>query len=199
MLNLSVVTPPTETVTFAEMQAHLRVGTEEQTLIESLTTAAREWCELIARRSFVTQTFQVTTECWPGLDGYRLPFVPLVSVDFIKYYTTDNVLRTLSAAVYQVETSCNPGQVILAFNQAWPGDALRPGYPIVIQYQAGYGAASNVPQRYKHAIKLLTAHWFENREAVLTSGGGTGSVTLDLALQSLLLVDRGGYVDFYKN
>lgn len=198
MLNLSVVTPPsTETVTFAEMQAHLRAGTEEQTLIESLTTAARDWCELVARRSFVTQTFQVTTDGWPGV-GYRLPFAPLISVDHVKYYTTDNVLRTLSASVYQVETSCNPGQVILAFNQVWPGDALRPGYPIVIQYQAGYGAAANVPQRYKQAIKLLTAHWFENREAMLV-GSGIGSVKLQLALESLLLIDRGGYVNFCKN
>lgn len=198
MLNLSVVTPPTETVTFAEMQAHLRVGSEEQTLIESLTTAARDWCELIARRAFVTQTFQVTTDRWPGLDGWQLPFAPLVSVDHIKYYTTDNVLHTLSASIYQVEVSCNPGRVILAFNQTWPGDELRPGFPIVIQYQAGYGAASAVPQRYKQAIKLLTAHWFENREATLV-GNGVGSTKLDLALQSLLLVDRGGYVDFCKN
>jgi uncharacterized phiE125 gp8 family phage protein len=40
---------------------------------------------------------------------------------------------------------------------------------VEINFTAGYGAlASAVPERLKLAIKILTAHYFENREALST-------------------------------
>ncbi|MCW5861278.1 MAG: head-tail connector protein, partial [Caldilineales bacterium] len=50
------------------------------------------------------------------------------------------------------------------------GATLRELNAIHIRFEAGYGAASAVPTRYKQALKLLVGHWYENREAILATG-----------------------------
>jgi len=39
----------------------------------------------------------------------------------------------------------------------------------------------------KHAVKMLVAHWYENRRAVVT---GTTPVQVPIAVESLLSVER---------
>jgi uncharacterized phiE125 gp8 family phage protein len=52
------------------------------------------------------------------------------------------------------------------------------------EYICGYGAAAtNVPPALRQAMLLLIAHWFENREAVVT---GTIATTIPLSARSLI-------------
>jgi hypothetical protein len=51
--------------------------------------------------------------------------------------------------------------------------------------QAGYGAASAVPDDAKQAILLLASHWVENREAVLS-----GTISKEIELSYTALTDR---------
>jgi uncharacterized phiE125 gp8 family phage protein len=46
----------------------------------------------------------------------------------------------------------------------WPVTQIRDD-AIKIEYVIGYGdAASDVPQTVRHALMMLVAHWYENRE-----------------------------------
>jgi hypothetical protein len=53
---------------------------------------------------------------------------------------------------------------------------------------AGWATVADIPQRYKHAIQLIIAHWYENREAVVSSGAVPKQ--LELAVDALLMTDR---------
>ena len=54
-----------------------------------------------------------------------------------------------------------------------------------VKFTAGYASADLVPERAKLAISLLTALYYENREAFSTVVGGN-SVVLPFGLQSLI-------------
>jgi uncharacterized phiE125 gp8 family phage protein len=137
----------------------------EDTLLEALITTAREYCEGFQNRQYITATWELWLDDWPWGDNIRIPLPPLQGVNSIKYYDTDNVVATMAAADYFVDTKSNPGRVSLAYGKTWPTTTLRPANGVVIEFDAGYGdLASDVPKRVKQAILLLVGHLYLRRE-----------------------------------
>lgn len=192
-LMLLTITPPAEEpITLAEAKVHCHVdGSDEDSLLTGLIVAARELCELRARRAFVTQTLERHLECWPASTGIYVPKAPLVSVTSVKYIDSDSVEQTVSSSDYIVDIASQPGRVVLKRNVSWPSAELQVGGAVRVRYVAGYGAASAVPARYKQAIRLLVGHWYENREQVAINQGNLK--TLPFAVDALLMVDRGSW------
>lgn len=185
---IKVVVPPTdEPVSLDEAKLHLRVdGTEEDDYIAGRIAAAREACELEARRAFVARTLDLSMECWPGR-CLELPMPPLVSVASITYTDEDGNVGTVSASDYVVNGNVEPGLIIRKSSASWPSVALMPGPSIVVRYDAGFGTAADVPAVYKQAILLLLGHMYENRESVVV---GTIATQLPDAVSKLLSIDR---------
>ena len=162
-MNLRLITAPTvEPVSLETTKSFLRVdGTDNDPTIMMLMAAAREKGEELARRAFITQTWDMTVDCWTvdlRLKVYRPPLQSVVSV---KYLDRSNVEHTFSD--YVVDTRNEPGVII--FNSL-PGAALLESGAITVRFEAGFGDAGvNVPERIKKNILALTAYWFENREA----------------------------------
>lgn len=96
-------------------------------------------------------------------------------------------LETVSTDVYFVDTTSLPGRVGLAYGQDWPTDATAGIGAVQVNYVAGYGAASAVPQTIKHAMLLLIGHWYVNREAV-----GPSMSAAPMAVDSLLASEWSG-------
>jgi uncharacterized phiE125 gp8 family phage protein len=184
----SVAVPPSEEpITLAEAKTHLRVDhDDDDMLITGYIAAARQTCELTARRAFVTQTLELHLEEWP-CDDLDLPMPPLQSVTSITYIDVDGVTHTVSASDYIVYASLQPGEIHLKWNAAWPSVQLQPGPSITVRYVAGYGLAVAVPWQFKSAVLLLVGHFYENREAVVV---GTIATVLPMAVKSLLMIDR---------
>lgn len=182
---IKIITPPVlEPVTLIEAKAQCRVDTaDEETLITGYIAAAREYCEGIDWRAFLTQTIELWLEAWPATDKIELPRPPLQSVSKIEYYGTDDTKHTLATTVYGVDSNSTPGAVRLKYNQAWPTTALRPYSAICVTYVAGWTAADSVPKTIKQAVQLLVGHWFDNREAAIS---GTISREIDFGVRSLL-------------
>lgn len=190
MSGLRLVVPPAvEPVTLAEAKAHLRVdGNEEDALISSLITAAREYAETFQRRAYVTQTWELTLDEWPTGPEIRLPRPPLQAVESITYRDQSGVEHVLDPATYIVDTRSEPGRVVLAPGRCWPSVALAPAGAITVRYVAGYGdTADSVPVKVKQAILLLVGHWYANREAVVV---GQTSKAVEFAVEALLWQDR---------
>lgn len=190
MAELILGTAPTsEPVTTAEAKAHLRVDvSDDDTLIDSLVEAARQAFEEINGRSLYTTTWKLILDSWPSKPYIVLPRPPLASVTSIAYVDSDGNSNTWDSVNYVVETDRTPGRIHLAENVDWPSASLRAASPITITYVAGWATTGAIPQRYKQAILLLVGHWYENREAIVTSGAMPKQIPL--AYESLLQMDR---------
>lgn len=180
-MGLSLITPPAaEPVTLAEAKSHCRVDiADDDALITSLITVARQQVEQETGLSLITQTWeltldafpdrQVAAESWRYRDGtfpesfIDLPRPPLASVVSVKYIDETGVEQTMSASNYKVITDRHPGRVALAYDKSWPTARSEPN-AVTIRYTAGYGASgSSVPQSIRQWILLQIEHWYRNR------------------------------------
>lgn len=188
-MNFRIITPPvTEPITLLDAKAQCRVDIDDDdTLLTSYITAAREWCEAHDWRAYLTQTIELWLTMWPGGDSIELPRPPLQSVTKIEYYGVDDTKYTLSTSVYGVDAISEPGAVRLKYNQNWPATPLRAYNAICVTYVAGWTTADAVPQTIKQAMLLLIGHWYENRE---TTVAGTISRAIEFGVQALLDVKR---------
>jgi uncharacterized phiE125 gp8 family phage protein len=188
-MNLKVVTAPTEEpITLSEAKAHLRVDVaDDDALISALIKSARFICEDVARRSFITRTYDLFLDGWWTTEAIKLPLPPLVSVTGIEYTDRNGATSTLNSNRYVVDTAGEPGRIALVYGATFPTTILQPINAIKIRYVAGYGGASAVPDNYKAAIKLVLAHLYENREEVSFQSASK----LPLGAESILLMNRG--------
>lgn len=188
--DFTVVVPPAEElISIDEAKTHVRfTSSAEDTAIEIQLAAAREHCELVARRAFVAQTIELRLHCWPAAGMLQLPRPPLQEVLAVEYTASNGELHTLPSTNYVVYHQTEPGQLVLKPSANWPREELMPGPSICVRYVAGYGAPEAVPVRYKQAVLLLFGTWFANREHLTV---GTIAHEMPDALQALLLTDRG--------
>lgn len=184
--NLVMTTPPSEEpISLATAKLHLRVTiTQDDPLISALITAARELCEKEVRRAFVTRTYQLRLNRFPWnspqvyLPNYsdermpsgtwgmiELPKPPLISVTSITYQDLNGTVQTLDPSRYQVDAGgVTQGVIVPSYGMYWPQSRYNLD-SILINYQAGYGAASAVPLGICQAMLLTIGHWYRNREA----------------------------------
>jgi uncharacterized phiE125 gp8 family phage protein len=132
----------------------------EDSLLCSLITAAREYCEVYTGRAIAEQTIEAYPERFCD-NGIELPRQPMQSVISIKYKDSAGNESTLTEDIdYLVDV--DNGIIIPKSN--WPRFSPYPINPIMIRYTAGY-TSSTIPQTIKLAILLLIGHWNANREA----------------------------------
>lgn len=189
----TIITPPDAFITYEELGPQTRTDLtfEDNSTISPMIATAVEYVEHKSGRALLDQTLEMRFDKWPNSKGFELMRSPVQSISSIKYYDKDNVEHTVSSNVYFLENTI-PARILLNFNQVWPADELRPGYPIVIEYVAGYGSTiDNVPARYVQAVLLLAAHLYENREATVISDGTVTVNTLPYGLNSLLRTGQG--------
>lgn len=160
------VAPTSEPVTTAEAKSHLRVDiSDDDTLIGSLVTAAREYCEIYTGRSFAVRTYRADMAGFA--DDIWLPFGPVINIESVKYYDTasPSVQQTWAATNYHLFYNTLERQSGVSF----PSVGTRPD-AVQITYRAGYVTnaspeVENIPQAVKQAILLMVGDLYENREA----------------------------------
>jgi len=177
-----VITPvSTEPLTPTEAKLHLRVAdTAEDSLIISLMTAAREFCENITGRPFATQTFELILSEFPACGYIELPLPPLQSVESVKYKDYAGTEATLDTSEYIVDTDSTLGRIQLAYGESWPSFTPYPSNPIRVRFTAGYVV---LPNPLKQAMLLLIGHWYANRETILV---GATSKEIEFSVKALI-------------
>ena len=180
-----VTAPSSPPVTVAEFKTHQRVTDDtEDSYVGDLLDSATLHLEELCNRKFITQTWKLYLDAWPGDAELELPFGKTASVTSIVYKDEDGTEATFSSDDYTVDTELVPGRIVIGYDKAWPSASLFNVNPIAITFVCGYGAAADVPKDIKQAVQLLTAHWFENREPVHI---GIGKVTnLPYAIDALI-------------
>ncbi len=162
-LNVAAATEP---VTVDNVKLYARVAhSVEDTLITTWIKAARKLAEDYQHRSYIEQTYRLTYDSFPAR-CIDMPRPPLISVQSVKYYDTDDVEVTFDAANYSIDLIAEVGRLALNFGISWPTVTLRPINGLIIDFTTGYGAtATAVPDSVKNAIYLYCTYMYENREA----------------------------------
>lgn len=187
-----VTAPAEEPVSLPEAKLFLRQdGDADDTLIESFIRAARQhidgrdgWLG----RALVTQTWDLVLDAFPtwydSMVGpvITVPLAPLVSVTSITYTDSNGTPTVLASTEYTVDTKTHPGRIVPAYGKVWPSTRYSIPNAVTVRFVAGYGAADDVPEGIRFAIKALVAHWYEQREAA--SPGGL--VEVPMHVQNLL-------------
>jgi uncharacterized phiE125 gp8 family phage protein len=175
------VAPASEPITLALAKQQCRVeDTTEDDLIGGYVAAARAHAEAYCNTPLVSRT--ITAKCDDFCDFAAFPLGPLASVISVSYVDTDGANQTLATSVYEVRSDGLDVSLVLKYNQVWP--SIRYGSRITVTAVAGY---TDVPDDIIHAILLLVAHWYQNREAV-----GDGVSILPMGVDALLCNHRRG-------
>lgn len=159
--------PTLEPLTIADAKAQIRsVQNQEDGLIDAYVKAARQAAEDYLGRGLLTQTWTLALSDFVNV--IPLPMAaPLASVTSVKYYDTDNVQQTLSATVYDVDTTSRPGRIALKTGQSWPAvNSLRRVNRIEIAYVVGYTAAPLIPAAILQGIRMYVALLETNRDGL---------------------------------
>lgn len=167
MIPIFISGPAVEPITLSEMKAYLRVDDDDGTqddLISGLIKAARLMVEAASRRILIEQRWRVVLDRWPAGGTILLPLSPLIAVDGIKVTDVSGTVADIPASTFETDALSDPPRIAVA-------DVPEPGKPrngISIELRAGFGTAPEaVPATLKLAIRILVAHWFENRGDVL--------------------------------
>lgn len=181
--------PSTQLISTSEMKDHSRVDlSADDDLIDTYIQAARYQAEEMTRRSFLETTWELVLDDWPIDDVLPIPRPPLRSIDSIDYTDEDGGSNTFSSSDYLVITNSLPGRVVLDNTTDWPTDDLEPYGGITVTFKAGYGAdstdgRSDVPDPIRQAVRMMVAHFYENRESVVI---GTTGFDVPQAVKYLL-------------
>lgn len=169
-------------VQLADMLAHLNLTAGlDDALVQDKINAAEAWIMQFTGSVFLTQTLVA------DFDGFgrhlELPVKPVQSITSITYLDPTLTQQTLATNAYvatPLNSGFDPTYVYPATGTRWPCAARVKG-AVTVTLQAGYGSdPTTVPVPFYEAIKLLVAHWYENREAALVGAGTFGELPLGL-------------------
>ncbi|MEQ9518794.1 MAG: head-tail connector protein [Parvibaculum sp.] len=170
-MTLTLLTgPATEPVDLADAKLHLRVDSAaEDTLIQALISSARLTLEAHGNLAMINQTWGLRLDKWPG----AVVHLPIGPVSAIHAISVDGV--ALPGDTYALIPGSD-ARIVKAENAPWPV-SKSPAAGIEIRFEVGFGpAAADVPRDLHHAILMLVAEWFENREAGARAHDGHGTL-----------------------
>ena len=182
MASLLLTPPALEPLTLDEAKAYLRVDTAaDDDLIAALIAGARIHVEAQTRRALITQSWRLVLDAWPE-DG-RIPVrpAPLQALAAARVYDLDNIAHAVDMQAFVADLA---GSVLIVAPWAL-AQPQRLGAGIELDVTCGYGdAAADVPEPLRQAIRLLVAHWYENRG--LIAAGTTSVASMPEAVAALL-------------
>lgn len=164
--SLKLVTAPSVTpISLADAKTQMRIeSSDDDAYITRLIDVAVAYTDARGAlgRAMITQRW--AQSFYEHDNRVYLKIVPAKTLVSITYYDTSNVLQTATISDYLLVTDDDWAYVEPVSGKVWPSVYNRAD-AIKINFDAGYGAdATNVPQHVRHALFLLVAHWYENRE-----------------------------------
>lgn len=176
---VSYTSTPTldDIITVADLKTYARVDTDaDDTLIEAMRDAAIDYIEShcnirlgdVGALGYI-DTFYPT----------RFPVGPVTAITSVHYINTSNVLTELASSKYYYEFANGTGRIAFHDVPDLYSYALN---RIKITFTVGY-AEADVPKGILQAIRLLVAHYYENR---MTVAIGRTANDVPLTVSSLL-------------
>lgn len=171
-MSLKIITPPTELITVEEAAAFMRAefSDDEESLIETMITASRQWCEEYLRRAIGVQTVEDSLYGFPssgrGVILLRPPVIELTSVIYTD--SSGGVITLVEDDDYIISYDAYPSEIIST--GAWPLARDSAG-SVRVRYQTGYygggspAISEELPATIRTAILMQVADLYNNRES----------------------------------
>lgn len=160
-MSAHLITPPAaEPLSLADAKAFLRVEHgDDDALVAALIAAARGHVEAFARCALIAQTWRLTLDRWPDSGRIRPRIGPLRALAAARLRDMADVAADIETGGFVVDRAT--GEI------AAPPWALPPPRRatagIELDIDVGFGAAADVPPMLAQALRMLVAHWYENR------------------------------------
>lgn len=166
-MTLKLITAPaTEPLTLVEAKLHLRVdGSDDDTLITAIITAAREQAEHTLQRALIAQTWERVLDAFPADGIILLGLVPVASVTSVIYLDEAGAAQTVSATDYTLDADTVPGRILPDAGFTWPNTQADTLNTVRARFVAGYANAAAVPAGIKAWMLLQIGALYRNREA----------------------------------
>lgn len=163
-------TATSEPITVDQMKNYIKenYGTDatEDTLIETMITAARVFIEDETRRAFVKQDvkyYEYDETC--PITEIIVPFQPIIEIDSVIRTDIEGDTTALALNTDYFRLGLEGGtENTLKFNRTW-STGVVPGLPITVTFSAGYADNANIPKDVILAIYKLVAENYVNRES----------------------------------
>lgn len=181
MSNFRRVTgPAAEPVTLIEAKSHSKFDdAANDGDIAAYLIAARESIERTCSLAMIEQEWDLFIDfAWPyvasrypGCSGQQIeiPLAPLRSITSITYVDSSGNPQTLASDQYRVVRTGlhnRRGLIVPAYGVSWPSIRYQLE-AITVRFKSGFGTQpGDVHEPVRQAIKLLAAHYCENREPV---------------------------------
>jgi uncharacterized phiE125 gp8 family phage protein len=155
-VKLKTITPPAERpLSLAEARKALKIDDDSNDdEVDSLVTQAVEYCEGYQNRKFVTQTLEVYLDSFPNGSIKFTDCSPVQSIESIKFIDFEGTEHTFDSSNYSLDDVSFVHKIDLAYGKSWPSAILKPTNGVKIQFVAGYGDATAVPETVKWAMIL---------------------------------------------
>ena len=185
LLEAPAITP----ITLAEVKDQLRVEhTDDDSILTRLIAVAVAYTDVTGAlgHAMITQKWGQWIAANPP-SAVKLILGPSQAVTAVKYYDTDGTLQTATLTDFEVTGTEFATYIGPKTGFSWPvtdqrSDAIR------IEYTIGYGdSTTDVPETLRHAMMMLIAHWYDNRENELI---GTISKNIPFGFDSLIGMHR---------
>lgn len=175
-----------------EVKSHLAgVGDEDNALLNGFINAALDYCEHYLERPVLAKTrtkyfdqFGVNMVLESGLNEFDSDDNALT---VITYQDEDDQEQTLDSSVYKLIRLASVAEVVRRNGEAWPATLNEPE-SVKVTYNAGWQEA-DIPAAIRLPIKMLVAHYYENRETVVV--GNLQAVEVPMSVTA--------HLDIYKS
>lgn len=154
--------PASEPLSVADAKSYLRVEhDDDDAIIAALIASARHHVEALTRTGLLTQTWRLTLDGWPESGRIKPKLGPLRSLVAARVYNESGTAISLDLDRFVIDETAG---VIAAPGWSLPGRAVG---GIELDLEIGYGATpADVPQVLLQSIRMLVAHWYDNRGLV---------------------------------
>lgn len=192
--------PPKALLDFDLVKQQVNVDfDDDDDYIASLVAGAQRYLDGaggVLARALMTQAWAYDLDDFPrrrcrgrGDLAIEIPLPPLQSIESVTYWDTTGVQQTLEPSSY-LDHVGGFGLIEPAPGTAWP-QTQRRRRAATISFTAGFGDdVSDVPDNYVQAARMLVAHWYKNREAVVGVDGRDSSNSVPLGFPDLIAGGR---------
>jgi uncharacterized phiE125 gp8 family phage protein len=157
-----LTSPTTAVVSLPDLKKQCRCEyhTDDDAYLVDLELAAVAWAERWLGSAVAGREWEFLADDFSA--GLVLPITPVISVDTVVYDNAAGVETALAGFRSFNEGTSDRAYILPPVDTVWPEVSGEP-QAVRVVFTAGL---ATVPAQFRHAIRLLVAGWYENRESV---------------------------------